>query len=113
MHALIIEDEFLIAMTIEDVLRDCGFTSFDIAASHENAVAAATKRCPDLITADVQLRPGSGIAAVEIICGGPRVPVIFITGNIAEVRARLPDHQALNKPFSETTLIAAVAIALA
>ena len=29
MHALIIEDDELIVMTIEEVLRDCGFTSFD------------------------------------------------------------------------------------
>ena len=113
MHALIIEDEFLIAITIEDVLRDCGFTSFDIAASVEKAVAAATRRCPDLITADVQLRPGSGIAAVETICGGPAIPVIFITGNVADAKERLPEHQVLNKPFSEALLIAAVASALA
>src|SRR5687767_9091605 len=109
MHALIIEDESLIAMTIEEVLRDCGFTSFDIVASQEKAVAAATERCPDLITADVQLRPGSGIAAVETICGGPPIPVIMITGCVADVRERLPAHQVLTKPFSEATLIAAVA----
>ena len=41
MHALIIEDESLIAMTIEHTLRDCGFTSFDFAASSEAAIAAA------------------------------------------------------------------------
>lgn len=35
MHALIIEDESLVAMAIEDALRACGFTSFD------NAVSAA------------------------------------------------------------------------
>lgn len=41
MHALIIEDEALIAMAIEDALRGCGFTSFDVAASAQVAVAAA------------------------------------------------------------------------
>ena len=33
MHALIIEDEYLAAMAIESVLRDCGFTSFEVAPS--------------------------------------------------------------------------------
>ena len=61
MHALIIEDESLIAMEIEEVLRGCGFSSFDFAVSAEEAVAAAARNCPDLITADVQLRPGCGI----------------------------------------------------
>ena len=61
MHALIIEDDDLIAMTIEEVLRKCGFTSFHFAVSLDEAVAAARERCPRLITADVELKPGSGI----------------------------------------------------
>ena len=64
MHVLIIEDEPLIAMSIEDALRDCGCASFDFAANVAEAVAAAKMRCPDLITADVQLAPGCGIDAV-------------------------------------------------
>lgn len=60
MHALIIEDESMIAIAIEDALRTCGFTSFDIAVSADEAVTAAALRCPDLITADVQLRPAAG-----------------------------------------------------
>ena len=46
MHALIIEDEPLIAMSVEDVLRDCGFTSIEFAISLDTAVAAAKRRCP-------------------------------------------------------------------
>ena len=79
MHVLIIEDEPLIAMSIDDTLRDCGCASFDFATSVEQAVAAAKIRCPDLITADVQLSPGCGIDAVAAICGGAPIPVIFIT----------------------------------
>ena len=74
MHALIIEDDGLIAMTIEDVLRDCGFTSFDVAVSLDEAVTAARNRCPDLITADVELKPGSGIDAVQTICSETVIP---------------------------------------
>ena len=67
MHALIIEDDQLIAMAIEDILSDLGFTSFDVATSLNEAVAAARKSCPRLITADVELNPGSGIDAVQMI----------------------------------------------
>src|SRR5688500_18315655 len=100
MHALIIEDECLIAMAIEDALRDCGFTSFDVAVSAEAAVAAAARKCPDLITADVQLRPGCGITAVQSICSERPIPVVFITGSPGEVRVRMPAHRLVEKPFS-------------
>jgi DNA-binding response OmpR family regulator len=100
MHALIIEDESLIAMAIEDALRGCGFTSFDIAVSAAEAVAAAERKCPDLITADVELRPGCGITAVQSICSEQPIPVLFITGSPGEVRIRMPGHVLVEKPFS-------------
>jgi CheY-like chemotaxis protein len=99
MHALIIEDDELIAIAIEEVLMDCGFTSFDFAASADEAVASATQRCPDLITADVELSPGSGIEAVQTICANDLIPVIFITGRADEARVQMPQHSVLDKPF--------------
>ena len=100
MHALIIEDESLIAMAIEDALRDCGFTSFDVAVSAEEAAEAAARKCPDLITADVELRPGCGITAVQSICSEQPIPVLFITGSPAQVRIRMPGHELVEKPFT-------------
>ena len=112
MHALIIEDESLIAMAIEDALRGCGFTSFDIAISAEEAVTAAAGRCPDLITADVELRPGCGITAVQSICSGQPIPVLFITGSPGEVRIRMPGHPLIEKPFEESHIMEAIKIAM-
>jgi DNA-binding response OmpR family regulator len=112
MHALIIEDESLIAMAIEDALRGCGFTSFDIAMSAEEAVTAAGGRCPDLITADVELRPGCGITAVQSICSGRPIPVLFITGSPDEVRIRMPGHALIEKPFEESHIMEAIKIAM-
>ena len=112
MHALIIEDESLIAMAIEDALRGCGFTSFDLAASAEEAVAAAARNCPDLITADVELRPGCGITAVQSICSGQPIPVLFITGSPGEVRVRMPGHALVEKPFEEDHVMVAIKIAM-
>ena len=112
MHALIIEDEHIIAYSIEDVLREYGFKSFDVAASAQRAIDAAARRRPDLITSDVQLNRGCGITAVEVICERPSIPVVFITGNPADVTRRLPNHRVLGKPFSETALISAVASAM-
>ena len=112
MHALIIEDESLIAMAIEDALRGCGFTSFDFAASADEAVEAAKRRCPDLITADVELRPGCGIATVQFICSEQPIPVIFITGSPGEVRIRMPGHAMVEKPFSSDHIMDATKLTL-
>lgn len=112
MHVLIIEDESMIAMAIEDALRGCGFTSFDIAVSTEEAVAAAERRCPDMITADVELRPGCGITAVQSICSERPIPVLFITGSPGEVRVRMPGHALVEKPFSTDHILDATRLTL-
>jgi two-component system, response regulator PdtaR len=111
-HALIIEDESLIALAIEEALRECGFTSFDFAVSLEEAVAAARRRCPELITADVELRPGSGIDAVHSICSEAPIPVLFITGSPMKVKARMPEHVLVEKPFRPHDLTVAIRQAL-
>ncbi|HEX8533819.1 MAG TPA: response regulator [Allosphingosinicella sp.] len=68
MHALIIEDQFLIAALIEEELRELGYSSFDVVDRELSAVAAAERKCPDLITADERLTDGSGVEAVQKIC---------------------------------------------
>lgn len=113
MHALIIEDEPVIAMLIEDHLRALGYTSIDFAVTQADAVAAAGRRCPDLITSDVQLPEGCGIAAVEAICGGGPIPVVFITATVGEVHARVKGAVVVAKPFGPAHLREAIAAATA
>lgn len=108
MHALIIEDEPLIALAIEEALRECGFTSVDVAVSMQQAEAAATRQCPALITADVELQPGSGIDTVQSICSQVPIPVLFVTGSAGHVRSRMPQHALIEKPFSADNLKAAI-----
>jgi CheY-like chemotaxis protein len=109
MHALIIEDEPLIALLIEDHLRANGYTSVAFAVTQAEAVAAARTRCPDLITSDVRLPEGCGIAAVEAICGNRPIPVVFITATAWEVRERLRDAVVVAKPFGSVHIAAAIA----
>lgn len=108
MHALIIEDEPITAMLIEDQLRALGYASVDFAVTEAEAVAAAARHCPDLITADVKLPEGCGIAAVEAICGTRRIPVVFITANASEVRTRLRAAVVVPKPFGVSHITEAI-----
>lgn len=112
MHALIIEDESAVANVIEDVLRECGFTTFDVAPSAHSAIIAAALQRPDIITSDVQLKPGCGIATVETISQASAIPTVFITGHVADVMRRLPNYRVIDKPFTVRTLTAAVASAM-
>ena len=112
MHVLIIENESLIAMAIEDALRGCGFTSFDVAVSADDAVTAAARKCPDLITADAELSPGCGITAVQSICSKGRIPVLFITGSPGQVGMRMPGHALVEKPCSAGQIIEATKVAM-
>ena len=106
-HALIIEDEIIIALEVEDLLSDLGFATFDVADSPEQAVAAALAHRPDLVTADYRIIGGTGVDAVDQIVNaiGP-VPVVYVTGNPDMVlkRGLAP---VVDKPIAPRALAAA------
>jgi len=103
-HALVIEDEILIAMEIEALLEEIGYHSFDIATSPREAVAFAQARKPDLITADVRIKEGTGLEAVRAICAAQGdIPVVYVTGN-SDMLAGLSDPIHIDKPISAHAL---------
>jgi len=112
MHALIIEDQILIATLIEDGLRELGYSSFDLAAREDLAVAAAEARCPDLITADDHLTDGTGVNAVLTICARQPIPVVFIAADADSVIAAIPEAVLIPKPFRVADLKEAVGMAI-
>jgi DNA-binding response OmpR family regulator len=113
MHALIIEDNAILAFAVEDELREMGYTSFDTVQSEDKAIAAAERRCPDLITADVRLTSGNGVSAVKTICADRSIAVVFIVGNRSDVSNYLPDAVIVPKPFTSCSLMSGVEAARA
>lgn len=112
MHAFIIEDEYLIGKSLQDMLEQLGFKSFSFARSEDAAVMGAGNQRFDLITADVRLLPGDGVKAVEAIRERSHSPVIYITAYAEELRDRLPDAIVVQKPVKLEALKAAVGAAL-
>lgn len=108
MHAFIIEDDYLICQALQDMLERLGFNEFSFARSEDAAVFGATEQPIDLITADVRLLPGDGVRAVEAICTGRQVPVIFVTGFAKELQDRAPNATVIQKPVKEHELAVAV-----
>lgn len=112
MRAFIIEDDYLIGQSLQDMLERLGFDKFSFARSEDAAVMGATEQQIDLITADVRLLPGDGLNAVEAICTRREIPVVFITGYADELRDRAPDAIVVQKPVKQEELAAAVRQAL-
>ena len=108
MHALIIEDEYLIGQSLRDMLEKLGFITFSFARSEDAAVMGAAAQKIDLITADVRLLPGDGVRAVEAICKKRAIPVVFITGYAEELQDRAPTAVVVQKPVNESALAAAI-----
>lgn len=109
---LIIEDEPIIAMDIEMIVRDLGHDVVAVATTHREAVAEAQKHQPGLVLADIQLADNSsGIEAVQEILTDLHVPVIFITAFPERLLTGDRPEPAflLTKPYQPATLRAAIA----
>jgi len=114
-QVLIIEDEPIIAMDIESIVRDLGHDVTGIAVTRDEAVALAKAHKPGLVLADIQLADdSSGIDAVKDILGEFSVPVIFITAFPERLlTGERPEPTFLiTKPFQRSTVKAAIAQAL-
>lgn len=114
-EVLIIEDEPIIAMDIETIVRDLGHEVTGVAVTRDEAVAQAVARRPGLVLADIQLADdSSGIDAVKDILEKFSVPVIFITAFPERLlTGERPEPTFLiTKPFQRSTVKAAIAQAL-
>ncbi|MFC3713391.1 response regulator [Sphingoaurantiacus capsulatus] len=114
-RVLIIEDEPIIAMDIEGIVRDLGHEVVGIAVTRDEAVQMATDERPGLVLADIQLADdSSGIDAVKDILQNFSVPVIFITAFPERLlTGERPEPTFLiTKPFQRSTVKAAISQAL-
>ncbi|MGK6321224.1 response regulator [Sphingomonas sp. DT-204] len=114
-RVLIIEDEPIIAMDIEAIVRDLGHEVTGVAVTRDEAVALAMEDRPGLVLADIQLADdSSGIDAVKDILAEFSVPVIFITAFPERLlTGERPEPTFLiTKPFQRSTVKAAISQAL-
>ncbi len=80
LSVLYLEDEPLIAVDIEDIVKSLDHSIMGVARTRADAVALCKHKKPGLVLADIQLADGSsGIDAVNDLLKQFSVPVIFIT----------------------------------
>lgn len=79
---LIIEDEVILMMSLQLMLKRIGFKEIFTAMTGEEAVTRAIELEPDLLLVDICLGLGiTGVEAVKQIQSEISVPVVYITGN--------------------------------
>jgi DNA-binding NarL/FixJ family response regulator len=83
LRALIVEDEWLIAMDLAETLRQTGHEVVGLAVDAEEAVAIARESKPDLALMDLRLSNGSsGADAAERLWREAGVRCIFVSANL-------------------------------
>jgi CheY-like chemotaxis protein len=107
---LIVEDEALVALTMEEVLIEAGYFVCGVADTPDGALELARQHDPDLAVVDVRLASGGdGIVLAELLVAMGPITILFATANCAEVRQRARAGQGcLSKPFQAGWLLAAL-----
>jgi CheY-like chemotaxis protein len=109
-RGLVLDDEFLIALDIQQVLEQAGATEVVCAGNVVEALAAIHAERFDLAVLDLRLgRDGTSLPAAEALAAAG-TPFIFLTGmrTDAEEARAYPDAPVVEKPYDSPTLLEAI-----
>jgi two-component system, response regulator PdtaR len=110
---LVVEDEGIISLQIQAMLRSMGCSVCGRASSGREAIEKAGEMRPDLVLMDIILRESvDGIEAAREIVARFDIPVIFISGcaddETLQRAGGVGQFAYLNKPFTERGLDPAI-----
>ncbi len=114
---LIVEDEFTIALDLEERLKQMGFEVAGIAGNYDKALSLLLEKEPDIALLDINLGKGkSGIDIAKIIDEKFNIPVIFLSAYSDD--KTFEDAQQANpmgfivKPFKDSDIDHGIKLAL-
>jgi DNA-binding response OmpR family regulator len=116
-RALIVEDEFLIALEPQAMMAELGFDVTELAPSSREAFILAMSHRPDIVLMDVCLDGGcEGIDARRWLKEVCDVPILFVTGcndqdTLDRINKQVPGAPVLPKPVYPEELAEALASA--
>jgi two-component system cell cycle sensor histidine kinase/response regulator CckA len=116
-HVLVVEDERVVAKDLQRTLTNLGYEVPVTVATADDAIRAASARCPDLVLMDIRIKGArDGIETAEILKSQFDVPVVYLTAYADQqtvARAKLTEpHAYLLKPVKVDELRTAVEIAI-
>lgn len=111
-NVLIVEDEFLVALELEDILTDAGHTVVGIVP--DQAAIHRLDKTPEVALVDINLRDGpSGPTIARQLAERFGTIIVYVTANPGQIGQ--PAATALGvvqKPFSQHAILAAIALAV-
>jgi CheY-like chemotaxis protein len=111
-RVLIVEDNLIIAMTIEDFLLECGCIVVGPCSNVAQAMEAVRAEAPDLAVLDVNLG-GETAYPIAFALAERRIPFVFTSGyGDQAIPPGHADWKVCAKPFTGDELIAMLATAL-
>jgi CheY-like chemotaxis protein len=107
-RVLIVEDEMLVAMLIEDILTEHGFTVAATANSMDQALTFLNRDRCDIAVLDLNL-DGTRTFALADEMLNRAIPFVFSTGYGTDgIDAGYAHIRVVQKPFQDEALVAAV-----
>lgn len=115
--ALVIEDEWIVAVDVQRTLRRAGYQVDEVITDGNRAIAAFDRIRPDVVLLDIELGLRfDGIALAERLRAKSAVRIVFLSAHsdLATLRrAMKADPQGfVVKPFTEAQLLTALELAL-
>ena len=115
-NVLIVEDEVILALSMEMSLQEMGYFVSGIETNAQQAIIHAQNHRPDIVIMDINLNNSSGIDAANEIWKSFKIPIIFLTSytndkTINEAMSCEP-YGYLIKPCRDKELKATIKMAL-
>ena len=111
-HILVVEDDAMLALSMEAALLDAGAERVEICGTTDAALEALRRAAHDVLVLDVQLADrDDGWAIAELVDGvGPKPPrIVFSTGAPDRIPPQIAElGQVLAKPYAPADLVRAV-----
>ena len=111
LHILVMEDEFLIALDLEQIFRDNGAAEVTIVREVADDLLAGPQFHAAVI--DLMLSGTSTVAFAEELFAR-RIPFVFATGytDVQELARSFPGVEVVEKPYSTDVIVTALAQAI-
>ncbi|MBF0564627.1 MAG: response regulator [Nitrospirae bacterium] len=116
-RVLVVEDESIVAMSIQDRLKELGYTVADVVSTGEEAIKKAELLRPHLVLMDIVLKGEmDGVEAAGYIRSNLDIPVVYLSAysdddTLARAKVTEPYGYIL-KPFEQRELYINIEIAL-
>ena len=117
-NVLIVEDEFIIALDIKEILEDNGFHVLSIVTNYNDAINLIEHKSPDLVIIDVKLSQSlkDGIDLGNYLLNSCDTPFIYVTSindkyNLSRIIESRPNG-FIAKPYKKIDILTTINIAL-